>query len=142
MSECRTVQRYTSNAVSFTPKRKVRPSLLRFSRNSHLQESITCQKPCTNFHGNQRRNMETAGRNTFTPLNKVQTSIGLSSRNSRFLENSYTEFHENSSKLFSRHLSHRRTDGLSLNIRHSFLYFVKNAYHYPYVRKESGCHIG
>ena len=130
MSECRTVPRYTSKCSFIYAHSQSTAFPPQIFRNLTAAGHHYVPKPCTNFRANRCRNMDTAGRNIFTPLNKIRTSIGLSSRNSRFLENSYTEFHENSSKRFSsRHLSHRRTD--SLNMRHSFFYFVKNAYHYP-----------
>jgi hypothetical protein len=103
MSECRTVPRYTSKC-SFIHAHTQSPAFpVPIFRKLTAAGHHYVPKPSTNFHANRCINMDNAGTNIFTPLKKVRTSIGLSSRNS------YTEFHENSSKRFSS----RQTDGRS-----------------------------
>jgi len=61
--------------IRYTTRTQARPSLHRFSRNSHKFCRIMCRHHDTEFHENQTLNSSSMDTNSFIPLSKVRISL-------------------------------------------------------------------
>jgi hypothetical protein len=66
------MSRYTLRVTAFTSIKGIRPTLHRFFTELADAQQHNVQTYYTEFHQNQKINVESTGRNLFTPVSQVQ----------------------------------------------------------------------